>query len=274
MSDDYLKNLPEPQVAAWYRRLADRVAQEKINGQEPLAATFLRQWLDNRSPTSVFRFKAPAHLKQSTYVISMLQFHRAVFLTEQKGRFTGAKKDWSGKSIPVYRWVGLVPRLQGQTGFTKWDGTSALDMTYECLVEIGTSYADIGRIMLSGTPEEKDLFTALRGFHLHSSVQMTGKWQINKKITDVTFLSWTAHIEDRYDWDYSEHLTMPNPDYGSTQPDAVRPQDQKLTVYHSNAQRLEKAGLAAPYDVRSEDWAVNDARITAPAAVDSTKKLI
>jgi hypothetical protein len=273
MSEDYLKLLPEKDVAAWYRRLADRVAQEKIGGQEPLAATFLRHWLDNNNPKSVFHFKPPDHLKQSTYVVSMLQFHRRVFLSEEKARFTGTKKDWFGKPIPIFKWAGVIPRLQGHSGFTKWDGNSALDLTYECLVEVGSSIQEIYRIMTSGTPEEKDLFTSLRGFHLRSKVNINGQRQKNNRDIFVTFISWTSRVEDRYDWDYGEHLTMPNPDFGSKQPGAVRPQDKTLTVYHSNAKRLEDAGLAAPYDVESDEWSVNDAKITGPATVDSTRKL-
>jgi hypothetical protein len=273
MSDDYLKPLPEKEVAAWYRRLADRVAQEKIGGQEPLAATFLRQWLDNRNPKFVFRFKPPDHLKQSSYAINALQFHRRVFLSEEKARFTGSKKDWRGKPIPVFKWAGVIPRLQGHSGFTKWDGNSPLDMMYECLVEVGTSIPDMFRIMSSGTVEEKDLFTSLRGFHLRSKVNINGQRQKNNRDIFVTFLTWTARVEDRYDWDYDEHLTMPNPDYNSKLPGAVRPQDDKIRVYHKNAKRLEDAGLASPYDVESEEWTINDAKITGPATVDSTRKL-
>jgi hypothetical protein len=44
-------------------------------------------------------------------------------------------------------------------------------------------------------------------------------------------------------------------------------------VYHTNAQRLEQAGLAAPYDLKSKDWRVTDARIIAPADVDPARKL-
>jgi hypothetical protein len=66
---------------------------------------------------------------------------------------------------------------------------------------------------------------------------------------------------------------MLNPDYDSKQPDALRPKSQTIRVYHKNAKRLEDAGLAAPYDVKSEEWTINDAAITGPAAVDSTQKL-
>src|SRR5262245_37728835 len=108
---DYLASLPESRVAAWYRRLADRIGRERVDGQEPLAAIFLRHWLDNRDPNSTFEFQAPGYLQNSAYVISVLEFHRAVFLTEQKARFTGNR----------YSWAGVLPRIQGLRGFTYWD---------------------------------------------------------------------------------------------------------------------------------------------------------
>ena len=60
---------------------------------------------------------------------------------------------------------------------------------------------------------------------------------------------------------------MPNPDYQSKAADAVRPTDQTLTVYHKNAQRLEVAKLAAPFDVASYKWPVTDKSVTGPASV-------
>ena len=90
----------------------------------------------------------------------------------------------------------------------------------------------------------------------------------------IVFSSFTAQVLDRYDWDYSEHLTVPNPDFGSKEPDAVTPKsDRVVVVYHKNAERLEKASLAAPYDVRSKSWAVTDAAVTAPAEIDPRKSL-
>ena len=56
---DYLAGLPEPRVAAWYRRLAGKIAQTRVADQEPLAALFLRHYLDNRDPASTFQFQAP-----------------------------------------------------------------------------------------------------------------------------------------------------------------------------------------------------------------------
>jgi hypothetical protein len=80
-------------------------------------------------------------------------------------------------------------------------------------------------------------------------------------------------VNDRYDWDYSEHFTVPNPDFGRAQPDSVQPHDRTLTVYHSNARRLEAANLAAPYDVSSLPWVVTDTALRAPAEVDASRRL-
>jgi hypothetical protein len=260
---DYLASLPVQRVAAWYRRLADRIGRERIRGQTPLASTFLRHWLDNRDPRSTFRFQAPAHVRTSSYVVTAQQFHRRVFLTEERARFTGGRRAWAG----------VVPRLQGLRGFTRWDGRTPLQMHYESLVEIGSNLFEIVRIQNSGTPEERDLLTSLRGFQLRSRVTVNGAPVQNSRNIRVSFASWMCRVRDRYNFNYSEHFTVPNPDYRSTRSDAVRPQDRHIRVYHRNAQRLERASLAAPYDVESDEWRVTDTQITRPADVDPTRRL-
>jgi hypothetical protein len=57
--------------------------------------------------------------------MNVLKFHQAVFLTEKKARLTGGRKAW----------VGIIPRLQGLPGFTKWNRQNDLGMEYESLVE-------------------------------------------------------------------------------------------------------------------------------------------
>lgn len=126
---DYLRNLPVQQVAGWYRRLADRIALESFDGNEPLASRFLRHWLDNRDPSSVHHFTAPAQLRSNSYVDATLRYHRAVFLSERQARFTGGR----------HAWAGVVPRLQGVAGFTRWNMTQPLEMQYESLVEVGSN---------------------------------------------------------------------------------------------------------------------------------------
>ncbi|HYR85047.1 MAG TPA: hypothetical protein VE422_13275 [Terriglobia bacterium] len=55
-------------------------------------------------------------------------------------------------------------------------------------------------------------------------------------------------------WDPKKHITVPNPDYGCKDKWAVAPADKEITVYHSNALRIEKAGLAKAYHNESEPW--------------------
>jgi hypothetical protein len=114
--------------------------------------------------------------------------------------------------------------------------------------------------------------TSLRGFQLQSRVTVTGKRTASGRVV-IEFSSWRAQASDRYDWDYSEHFTVPNPDYRSKRPDAVRPDDLSLTVYHRNAQRLERAGLAAPYNVVSHEWLISDPLLLKPGEVDPARKL-
>ena len=64
------------------------------------------------------------------------------------------------------------------------------------------------------------------------------------------------------------YITVPNPDYGSKISGAVAPTSKTIVVYHSNAKRLEDAGLAAPYDLRSKPWQVIDAKLRVPAEVE------
>jgi hypothetical protein len=170
------------------------------------------------------------------------------------------------------KWAGVVPRIQGGHGFTKWDMKSPLRLEYESLCDIAPDIWTIAKIQRSGTNAERDIFGSLRGFQLKSIVTVTALGHQNARVT-IQFSSWQCSGSDRYDWNYSERLTVGNPDYRSKSPDAIRPQDETLTVYHSNAKRLEDAGQAAPYDVVLRPWPVNDVGITGPAAIDTSRKL-
>jgi hypothetical protein len=66
---------------------------------------------------------------------------------------------------------------------------------------------------------------------------------------------------------------MPNPDFGSTAADAVRPKDQSITVSHRNAERSEEASLAAPNDTESKSRSASTATLLQAEEVDKTKKL-
>ncbi len=262
MSEDHLAGLSDRQVADWYGRLARRTYREKIGGRAPLAALFLHHYLENRDPNSTHRFTSPHYLRQSQQVLDGLKFHRRVFLTEEKARFTGKPTAWAG----------ILPRLKGSPGFTKWDLSAPLELNYESLVEVGSNAADIARIQLRGEDAERDLFTSLRGFQLVSHVTLKGEPLPSPKFIKIEFTAWECFVKDRYDFDGVEHLTLPNPDYQSGTADAVRPEDKEIKVFHKNAQRMEKAGLAAPFNVESEKWNVRDQRINGPVEIDPARE--
>lgn len=259
---DPLAEVPEKQLAEWYRRLADLIGQEQIDGRKPLASIFLKHWLDNRDPASTLQFQPPAYLRQSPHVIAAQQYHRDVFLSRRKARFTGGRSGWAG----------VLPRLQGRPGFTRWTPDRPIGMHYHSLVEVGSNPLAIWKIKKYGTPAEKDILTSLRGFQLKSRVTVSRARTQDSKM-GIKFDSWKCMVFDRYDFDYSEYFTVPNPDYQSNHPDAVRPQDEFIKVEHKNAKRLEQANLAAPYKVESHEWNVTDKRITAPGIINPSQRL-
>jgi hypothetical protein len=190
-------------------------------------------------------------------VTDVLAFHRAVFLTQEKGKFN---------PLPE-RWVGLIPRLQ--TG--AWDGNSILSLEYTSLSDVAPDRLAIGRLYVTRPPKKWDIFTSLRGWQLKSSVQVSGK---KGAMVQVTFLQWTAMGEDVYDFNKNERLTLPNPDFNSKESFAIAPMDKEIQVYHTNALRLERAGLAKPFKVKVRPWLVTDPKLFAPAEIDPKKRLV
>lgn len=258
MSEDVLKGYPVEQVHRWYNRLADSALARKINGRDPLSGQFLKTYVTNRIKDKEYSFTAPDYLQNHPKVTAGLLFQRRVFLTEEKARL--------GKGGATRRWAGLVPRLQDG----RWDGASKISLHYESLVEIGSA-SEIWRIQLYGTAEERDLFTSLRGFQLHSEIEVSG--MAKGSLVAVRFTKWQAAALDRYDFKYSEHLTLPNPDHQSTDKDAIRPDLETIRVYHTNAKRMVDKGLAAPFKVKVGPWPVSTAQVVAGADIDPNKVL-
>ncbi|MDJ0656480.1 MAG: hypothetical protein QNJ40_20130 [Xanthomonadales bacterium] len=258
MSDDVLKDYPVVRVHRWYNRLADASLARKINGRDPLSGRFLKTYVTNRVKDKEYSFPAPPYLISNHKVTAALAFHRRVFLTEEKARL--------GAGGATSRWAGLVPRLKDG----RWNGASKISLYYESLVEIGSSF-EIIRIQTSGTPEERDLFTSLRGFQLRSDIEVTG--QAKGNLITVRFQKWEATALDRYDFNYDEYLTLPNPDFNSTDADAIKPDLESFRVYHKNAKRMVDAGLAAPFRVKVGPWTVTAPAVTGPADIDPAKPL-
>jgi len=256
---DVLKNRSPQEVAAFYSRLADAVDRQRGTLQVSLAALLMRRWLTARR--NKFSPPAPPHLTTHSRVVEALKYHRRVYLTQEKARLTGG----------AGRWAGVVPRLQGKPPYTKWDMKQPLQMDYQSLVEMPLRY------QITGTDADRDILYALHGFQLRTVVvvegAMLGSTGAAAGKVRIRLESFEAQVIDRYDWDYNEHLTVPNPDFGSQKPGAIEPDSKTVVVYHSNAKRLEDAGLAAPYDLETALWSVTTPDLVAPADVDPTRQL-
>ncbi len=253
---DILSTLPVPQVWQWYKRLAEQISKTPVaGGGEPLASLFLRRYLNRKAGQSggqepLFTFTAPDYLKNTGPVKAKLEQHRDVYLSQEKARI-------AGKS----RWAGIRPRWQ-KPGDYGWNRKDPLPMHYQTLVELPL------RWQITGNQEEKDLMYGLGlGFQLRTEVIAIVVQQSGKNHLEVTFRQFEAKVIDRYDFNFSEHITVPNPDFKSSKPGAVCPQNKSMTVYHRNARRMEQAGLAAPYDLETKAWNVGGS-ISAPGRVD------
>jgi hypothetical protein len=117
-----------------------------------------------------------------------------------------------------------------------------------------------------------DIFHSLRGWQLKSIVFFRGGKTADGLI-DVTFQRWGATGSDDYDFNGTEGLTLPNPDYGSKDKNAIAPGQSKILTLHRTIQRLEAANLAKPFKVQINRWEINDLRLRAPARIDPLKKL-
>ncbi len=259
--DDVLADYPSPALEQWYRRLA---AFSEARGGA-LAPLLLRLWLDNRDPRAKKVIAPHANLIGSAMVRGAIAFHRGVYLTEKKARLGGGAEQWAG----------VIPRLQN-TGYPKWDGTGELAMSYQSLA----AYSDLQTASFAFNAmslAEADVFTSFHNFQLRTDVVVClppspGGNPGGGKAT-LIFKKFQARAIDRYDWDAAKHLTMPNPDYGVHAPWAIRPDLQQIVVFHANAKRIERDGLAAPYDLETTPWDITDRAMLAPAVIDPRRRL-
>ncbi len=253
---DILGTIPVQQVHAWYGRLAAAIARSPVaGGGTPLASLFLNRYLSpqrtnrgGRQP--LLRFTAPDYVKNLDRVQDVLQFHRRVYLTQERARIGTSR-----------RWAGIKPRWENP-GRYGWNRTDPLSMHYESLVEIPI------RWQVTGNNEERDILYGLGlGFQLRTEVVARVVHPGGDHL-DVTFTRFIAKVVDVYDFNYDEHITVPNPDYQSTAAGAVCPGRDKIRVYHTNARRMENASLAAVYPLESDAWTITDRTITGPGRVD------
>jgi hypothetical protein len=231
---DHLASLNERDVGAFYRRLANSI-DAKFGG-DSLAAILLLHWLDGNGKAKVYPAKYVRNLAE---VRSYLRdTARPIFL--------------SRRPTPSGSIGGVLPRIKGIIKCNPPGGPYPMHL--EGNVETPLSVEAKAAVGLSVEPQELDALYALHGFLLISDVVVSAVKMSNSRMYNVKFERWTCKASDEYHWDPKKHITVPNPDYGSKDKWAVAPGEKKITVYHSNALRVEKAGLALPFHNESEPW--------------------
>jgi hypothetical protein len=230
---DYLAPLSPLAVAAFYRRLAASI-QAKFGG-DSLAATLLLWWLDGKGKLAVFDAKYVRDLEEVRSYL--LKTARPIFLSQ--------------KQTPAGVIGGVVPRIRGTIKSNPPGGPYAMHL--EGNVETPLSIEAKAAMGMKVEARELDALYALHGFTVISDVvvSVTPK---SPSGHNVKFDRWTCKTQDEYHWDPDKHITVPNPDFGSKDKDAVSPGDKTITVYHSNAIRVEKGGLADPFHNESKPW--------------------
>jgi len=211
----------------------------------------LRRYLTPAPSNPAHTFVAPNYVRSHAIVQAAIAHHRAVYLSRSEARIGG-----------TLRIAGIQPRWCRPEDYA-WDRRTALTLHLESLVEVPL------RWQLTGTDDEKDILYGLgMGFQLRTDAVAL----LRPSSTDpgaTSFTSFTARIVDTYDFNPDEHITCPNPDFGSSRANAVRPSDETLVFYHSNAARLERAGRAQVYAVRSDAW-VPPGTLWSPGSADLT----
>jgi hypothetical protein len=247
---DYLAPLNEQKVAAFYRRLALSI-RVKFGG-ESLAAILLLHWLDGGGKDRTYPAKYVRDLDEvRTY---LRQTARLVFLSQ--------------KPTPSGTIGGVVPRIKGLIKSIPPGGPYPMHL--EGHVETPLSIEAKAAMGLKVDPQELDALYALHGFLLISDVVVSAVKRPNARLYDVKFERWICKASDEYHWDPAKHITVPNPDYGSKDKEAVAPRDREITVYHSNAIRVEKAGLAKSFHDESDPWEEKtDLTVMGPAMVSA-----
>lgn len=254
---DYLKDLDVHKVAEFYKRLANYI--NALRGGNSLSANMLLHWLG--ATGNLYTFPGSYLCGVSFVEDYLLNSARPVFLS-QKARFSDGKIG------------GIIPRIRRDKGFDQdpiggpykllYEGESCCSplSVQDALVNMGLEAA-----LKSPAAREADIFCSMHDFAIVTNVVMEAKLRRNT-MYEVTFLDWRSHTRDSYHFDEVKHLTVPNPDYQSTAPGAVASFSKMITIYHTNAQRLTEAHLAANFDDKSTDFKPLNSKIWGHAFVD------
>lgn len=242
---DILGTATVDQVHGWYSRAADRLDTEARSYGAPrsFAGSNLRLFLnptaESRRSTRSSRvaLQVPAYAQTHPTVAETVEFHRRVYLSQERARFTGGST----------RVAGAMVRLRNPAGHGWFVGTPML-MHYESLVEIPVVPPTPLLFSGAGRAQHFDVRNAVGSCQLRTEVQLV----IGARRRTGMFLVFNCFLKDDYDFARGRHLDLPNPDHGEAS--GICPRREQLRAYHSNLHRLRAAGRAHDYYWISQPW--------------------
>jgi hypothetical protein len=244
---DHLARLHEREVAAFYRRLAQDMGAR--GGSDSLAATLLLHWLDGGGRTVVFPAQQVRNLSElRTYLRSTA---RAILL--------------STKPLPGGGVDGVVPRIRGTIKANPQSGPYAIRL--EGVVDTDLSTRAKANQSVTVSEAELAALYALDGWLVVSDVVMSATAGATPQQYDVKFERWSCKASGGYVWRPDRDMTVPNPDFGLSGSNAVSPGEKEVTIYNTNAVRVENAGMANPFLFESDSWDETDVAVVGPATV-------
>jgi hypothetical protein len=270
-------------VAGWYERLAlatqDWFSKSKPGGGQSLSAEFLHYWEDSSRKVTDASGKVIWNNVAKEFDAAVMAGNgplRAVLASEVRPVFLSERQRGHDSNKG---YGGAVRRLQ-----QGWDG-KPLALTYEAGNIEGATNADKAKLIYQlqfshPEPEEidwpnLDIYASLHTFAVESTavIRATPVAGDAKRFT-IDFDSWTWKVTDTYDWDPSKRNDMPNPDFKKAPgPFVVAPDLRYITVWHRNAKRVEAAGFAAPFPVKSTVHVETDPELLKSAVVRVDRNL-
>lgn len=245
---DHLARLNEREVAQFYRRFALDIRLRC--GADSLASALLLHWLDGGGRTRTL----PAHELRN---LSEIRAHlrttaRAILLSLKPLPGSGAVD-------------GIVPRLRGTIKCTPPGGPYALEIAVTVDTDLSARLKAAPDVTIAAA--ELGSLYAFDGWTVTSDVVMSATPTATAQQYDVTFESWRSTLRAGYVWDPARHMTVPNPDFGSSNGHAVAPSAPEITLYGVNAARVENAGMANPFVYETDPWDETDLAVVGPATV-------
>ncbi len=242
---DILGTASVAEVHGWYSRAADRLDREAraLGAPSSFAASNLRLFLNptpatrRSSRSSRITIQIPDHAKDHPAVRETIEYHKRVYLSQERARFTGGSS----------RIAGALLRARNPSGYGWIVGTPMM-MHYECLVDIPLTPPAALLISSAGRAQHFDVRNAIGSCQLRSEVHI----YVDSGRRRGTFTVFNCFLTDDYDFARGRHMDLPNPDHGTSS--GICPQEDEIRAFHTNLHRLRSATRAHDFYWISQPW--------------------